>query len=142
MKILAITYNQFKESTQKREFDDHKQYLRLQKELREFYDEGKDFLFFYPRNLFNKKETEFIIFLKDGFVIVNKVENGYRYEQFYCKLVSKALVRSKFNNLDHQLNLTFDNGKELIFNSLEDSNHDWIDDYSISIKELYKIISR
>ncbi|PES17529.1 hypothetical protein CN501_08290 [Bacillus cereus] len=139
---MAITYNQFKESTQKREFDDHKQYLRLQKELREFYDEGKDFLFFYPRNLFNKKETEFIIFLKDGFVIVNKVENGYRYEQFYCKLVSKALVRSKFNNLDHQLNLTFDNGKELIFNSLEDSNHDWIDDYSISIKELYKIISR
>ncbi|ACO25915.1 DUF3908 family protein [Bacillus cereus] len=139
---MFMTYAQFVESTKKREFEEYHQFLRLQKELEELYDVEKDFVFFYPKNLFNNKELEFIIFLEDGFLIIENAKNGYRYEQFYCELVSKSLVRDDFNNSNQQLKLVFDNGKELMLNSLADSNQNWINEYASAIKELYKIILR
>ncbi|PEO97011.1 hypothetical protein CN554_14635 [Bacillus wiedmannii] len=139
---MFMTYTQFVESTRKREFEEYHQFLKLQKELEELYDVEKDFVFFYPKNLFNKEKLEFIIFLEGGFLIIENANNGYRYEQFYCKLVSKSLVRSDHNNSDQQLKLVFDNGKELTLKSLADSNQNWIDEYASAIKELYKNISR
>lgn len=139
---MFMTYTWFVESTRKREFEEYRQFLKLQQELEELYDVEKDFVVFYPKNLFNKEKLEFIIFLEDGFLIIENAKNGYRYEQFYCKLVSKSLVRSDHNNLDQQLKLVFDNGKELTLKSVADSNQDWIDEYASAIKEIYKTISR
>lgn len=69
---MRITYDEFKEKAEARELNNSDGYKRIIEDLSEFYDEAKDFIFFYPRNLYNNEETEFIFFLKDGYLTVKK----------------------------------------------------------------------
>ncbi|PFF41891.1 DUF3908 family protein [Bacillus cereus] len=139
---MAITYANFKAYNKELQFVEHSQFKKLIPELEELYNVEEDFKFFYPKNLFNQNQWEFIIFLKDGFLTITESKNGFRYEQFYCKLVSKSLYRSEHNNSDLHLKLVFDNGAELILQSSADSNSDWIKDYAKAIQEFYKTITR
>lgn len=137
---MGITYQEFKEDVQKRILQDHKGFATIIKDLDEFYNSEKDFVFFYPKNLYNNEETELIIVLQNGFLTLKKIEDGYKCEQYYGKVKSKVITVPKFMSNNHELIVEFDNGPELIFNSFKDSNSDWVDEYSKTIKELYKII--
>ncbi|EJR06588.1 hypothetical protein II5_02411 [Bacillus cereus MSX-A1] len=139
---MSITYAEFVELNAEREFDEYSQFLKLKTELEGLYNVKEDFVFFYPKNLFNQNKWEFIIFLKDGFLTIEESKNGFLYEQFYCKLVSKSLSRHDHNKLDQHLKMVFDNGRELTLKSLADSNGDKVREYAEAIKNLYKLISR
>ncbi|MEM5649598.1 hypothetical protein AAHB57_17550 [Bacillus cereus] len=139
---MAITYAEFKEYNKNREFSEYSEFVKLIKELEELYDVEEDFKFFYPKNVFNQNQWEIIIFLKDGFLTIKESKIGFRYEQFHCKLVSKFLYKSDHDSSDQHLKLVFDNEKELILQSLADSNTYWVKEYAKVIREIYKTISK
>jgi len=137
---MGMTYEQFKENARGRNFSDSSVYLRIIKDLNELYDETKDFVFFYPRNLWNNEEIELIFFLKDGYLTIKKIKEDYQYKQFKCKVLSKSLIKNQYEYNEYQLKLKFDNGKKLFFSSTLDSNKSWASTYSQSIINLYKTI--
>jgi Protein of unknown function (DUF3908) len=138
---MALTYEEFKQYVEQRWFDDNRSFLSILNDLSEFYDVENDFKYFYPRNVFNGKPTELIIFLNDGYLVVTKDnEQNYKYQEFNCKVSSKTLINTRYVNYNHELKIVFDNGNELIFNSLEDSSPNWSEEYARAIRELYKII--
>lgn len=135
-----MTYDEFKELAKRRELNDFIGYQKIIKDLSELYDETKDFVFFYPRNVWNNEETELIFFLKDGYLTVKKINEDYQYKQFKCKVLSKSLIKNEYEYNEHQLKLKFDNGIELFFSSTQDTNKSWVPLYSRSIINLYKSI--
>lgn len=135
-----MTYEEFKNYAYGRDFDKFEEYQRIIQDLNELYGETNDFVFFYPRNVWNEKETELILFLNDGYVTVKKGEKNYQYEQFRCKVLSKSLTKDPYEYNEQQLTVKFDNGKELLFNSTLDTNKAWLSKYSRSIIDLYKAI--
>ncbi|MGE7864547.1 DUF3908 family protein [Bacillus mobilis] len=137
---MGMTYAEFKETVKKREVDRFEEYGRIIEDLSVLYDEEKDFVFFYPRNLWNKVETDFTFFLQDGYVTIQKVGENYQYKHYKCKLLSKELTKARYEYKDHTLKLKFDNGIELFFSSETDSNEAWTIHYSRSIIDLYKVI--
>lgn len=137
---MGLKFDEFKEYVQKREFREFKLYSKVINQLNTFYNE-KDFKFFYPRNVFNDKEKELIFFLNDGYIEATvDVQSIITIKQYYCKVVNKTLVIPANEHEKHELRILFNNGKELIINSLEDSIYDWITEYNKSVKELYKLI--
>lgn len=137
---MGMTYAYFKETVKKRELQAYEEYGKIIADLSKIYNEAKDFIFFYPKNLWNGGETELIFFLKDGYLTVEKENNNYKYEQINCKLLSKSLTKGNYEHDEYLLKLNFDNGKELIFSSKLDANEAWQKDYTKSIIDLYKTI--
>ncbi|MGG3502860.1 hypothetical protein [Bacillus anthracis] len=137
---MGITYTEFKERVKSREIAEFEECRIFMDDLSSLYDEEKDFVFFYPRNLFNDMETDFTFFLQDGYVTIQKKGENYQYKHYKCKLLSKELTKGRYENNDHTLKLKFDNGIELFFSSETDSNEAWTRYYSRSIIDLYKLI--
>ena len=139
---MGVDYQEFKQHVKNREFQYFKSYATIIKTIDEFYDEN-DMKFFYPKNLFNDKQTEFIIFLENGLLIIKhepEEEQQFRYEHYYCKVTSKTLLNTRNDYGNQQLLISFDNGKEIKLHNLEDSNDNWEHDYKTFIRELYKLI--
>ncbi|MEH7438175.1 DUF3908 family protein [Neobacillus drentensis] len=137
---MALNYNEFKEYVRQRELNNYRSYLEVINNINEFYDE-KDFKFFYPRNVFNDQETELLIFFKDGYVSIRPdIDQKWVYEHHYGKVISKSLVASRYTADIHELTITFENGKKVVLDSRDDSNPDWLSDYSKVIRELFKLI--
>jgi Protein of unknown function (DUF3908) len=99
-----------------------------------FYCNEKGFLAFYPKNLYNDKDTEFFILLENGFVIIKSAKDekgGCLCERSYAKITSKNMFipGNKGGSNSYELTINFDNNQSLVFNSLEDSNQDWNTEY-------------
>lgn len=69
---MPFSYSEFKDYVQKREFEDFRSLQLVIKNLEEFYEPEKDFKFFYPKNIFNSKELELLIFFVDGYLSIKK----------------------------------------------------------------------
>ncbi|MGN4512062.1 DUF3908 family protein [Bacillus cereus group sp. MYBK242-2] len=136
---MGLTYEEFKEKVSSRDsgFGD---YGKIINDLSKLYNETEDFIFFYPRNLFNDKETRLIFFLKDGYLTIERVNEKIQYEQYKSKLLSKSLITDKYQYNEHLLKLRFDNGTEFIFSSTGDSDEYQVEYYTRAILDLYKII--
>jgi hypothetical protein len=137
---MAITFEEFKKYTQQREYGNFRNYQKIISNLSELYN-VEDFIFFYPKNIQNEKPDEFVFFLNEGYLLVTHDNNGkFVFEHINCKVVRKSLFNTSNTRSKFELKLIFDNGHEMILNDLEDSNADWVDEYSNAIKEIYKIV--
>lgn len=138
---MGMTYDKFKKLAYGLDFDEKSgEYQMVIEELEGLYKEAFEIVYFYPKNVWNEKETELIFFLNDGYLTVKKEKENFQYEQFRCKVISKSLIKDYYEYNEQQLTVKFDNGKELIFNSTLDTNKHWVSKYSRSIIELYKAI--
>ncbi|MEB9437425.1 hypothetical protein [Bacillus cereus] len=138
---MGMTYERFKKLAHGLDFDEKSdEYLMVIEELEKLYENAFEIVYFYPKNVWNEKETELIFFLNDGYLTVKKEKENYQYEQFRCKVVSKSLVKDYYEYNEQQLTIKFDNGKEFFFSSTEDTNKHWVSKYSKSIIDLYKAI--
>lgn len=136
---MPFSYSEFKDYVQKREFEDFRSLQLVIKNLEEFYEPEKDFKFFYPKNIFNSKELELLIFFVDGYLSIKKDSNrNWDFEHFRSKVICKKLLTTK--ELQQELRISFENGNEIILNNLLDSNFNWEVEYSTALKDLYKII--
>lgn len=137
---MGLSYTEFKELVRQREFNNFSSLNMIVNNLKEFYNE-EEFKFFYPKNIYNDKETELIVFLSAGYIKIKlDSDKNFVFEHCYSKVISKTLKASRYISGNHELRVMFDNGQELVFNNLEDSNSNWEDSYSESIRELYKVI--
>lgn len=136
---MGMTYSYFKEKVSSRD-SGFAEYEKIINDLSKIYNETEDFIFFYPKNVFNNKETRLIFFLKDGYLTIERINEKIQYEQYNCKLSSKALITDKSENNEHLLKLSFDNGTEFIFSSTNDSDDNQVKYYTRAILDLYKII--
>jgi Protein of unknown function (DUF3908) len=137
---MCLSFNAFEAAVRNREVVDRPKYLSLLEGLKELNYREEDIELFYSRNLHNDEETEFIIFLEDGFVIAKGIENACLYDHFNCKVKSKSISISKYSSEACLLSIKFDNGEMLSLNSLADSNSDWNHEYAVALKKLYKKI--
>jgi hypothetical protein len=137
---MGMTYAEFKETVKKREIQGFDEYGKIIADLNNIYNEAEDFIFFYPKNLWNGNKTELIFFLKDGYLTVEKEKNSYQYNHFNCKLLSKSLTKGNYKHNEHILKLNFDNGREFFFSNALDANEYWLEHYTESIIDLYKTI--
>ena len=137
---MDLNYNSFKEWATKRDFGDFRHlYIEVTRLIDSLYP-NQEFKFFYPRNIWNTKNKEFILFVEDGYIVLNKVDNDYVIQHFVSELKSKTLKTSKYHNVNQQLILEFRNGETLSFHSTKDSSEDWEEEYSEIIRNLYKTI--
>lgn len=95
---------------------------------------------FYFKNGMNDKPKELIFVLSNGVLVVTKNDDEFSYEHFSEKVVNKKLKTSKYLSQVYELVITLESGKSIIFNNIEDSNHDWAEEYAESIKEIYKSV--
>ncbi|WP_066320912.1 DUF3908 family protein [Bacillus sp. FJAT-29814] len=136
---MGLALDEFIKYVQNREFNNFRLYSSVINHLKNYYKED-EFKFFYPRNIFNDKQTELLFFLKNGYLEVTMDENSkIQIKQFYCKVVNKMLILPQYEYSEHELKISFDNGNELLFKSVEDSNEDWKPDYNAVIKDLYRL---
>lgn len=135
---MGLSFTEFKNYVQQREVSDYRLCAKVLNKLNQLYDE-KTFKFFYPKNIFNDKPTELIIFLQNGYLLVAINDNSITLEQNNCKVVKKVLKSPALNEFE-DLTITFDNGNVLVFHNYEDSNSNWFEEYSIAITEAYKIL--
>jgi hypothetical protein len=138
---MSISYEEFRERVNGREFNNFRDWGSTIQNLEELYDTSK-FVFFYAKNLFNDSSTELIIFLESGLLIVTRDQDRstFNFDEYHCKVASKNLTATRYKNSDHELKIVFDNGKELTLHNVYDSNHNWDEEYAKSIRELYKVI--
>ncbi|MGY6765702.1 hypothetical protein ACW73O_11765 [Faecalibacterium prausnitzii] len=138
---MTISYAEFKEQVNSREFNNFSNWKSAIQCLEELYDTDK-FVYFYPRNLYNSNPAELIIFLEKGYLIVKRSskDSTFSFEENRCRIISKNFIATKFRNDAQVLNLVYDNGKEITLHNINDSNFDWVEEYTQSIRELYKII--
>lgn len=136
---MGLSYTEFKEYVRQREFDNYRTYLPMVNVFNEFYEED-DIKYFYPINIFNEKPTELLFFLEQGYLVVRFNDNKIILEQYNCKLIKKTLTAPLHNNGEQELKLIYDDGNELTLKNLDDSNENWLDEYTCSIRELYKIL--
>lgn len=135
---MAMDFEQYKKSILTEDIGDYKSHRRLAKEIESLY-KVEDMKLFYAKNLFNKKEVEIYIFLENGFVHCKLSEGCDEIKHYHCKPVSKHFVIP--NDSEHvTLNVLYDNGEQLVFNSNEDSGHNWYQEYIDHIRALYKIL--
>lgn len=137
---MGLTFDEFKQFVEKREFKEFRLYSKVINQLSNFYND-KDFKFFYPRNVYNNKETELIFFLNDSYLEVKiDTQSIITLNQYYCKVVNKALVIPGYEHGEYELRILLDNGTDLKMKSIDDSNDDWSSEYNKALKELYKLI--
>jgi hypothetical protein len=138
---MGINYQEFKEYVSKRQINNFKEFAYVIKNVEEFYDE-KEFKFFYPKNIYNDKQTELLFILENGYFLftMKDGELNYNYNHYFGKIISKKLECTRHETGNHVLTISYDNGNNLILNNLEDSNSNWEADYSRSIRALFKSV--
>lgn len=109
-------YTRFKEDAETRNFElMNNGYLRVTKFIAEIVGE-ENILSFYSKNIYNSNPTVLYFFLENGILSVTKTEeNDFVYEHIYNKVIKKKLLTSKYYQLNHELRITLDNEKEIIF---------------------------
>lgn len=138
---MGLSYDRFKSLVRHGEINNFRNFQWVITNLEEFYQSMEQFLIFYPKNIFNDKETELLFFLKDGFLSLKQTEDErWIYEHSHSKVLSKKLVATRYINGNHELSIVYDNGTVINLNNLEDSNFDWESGYSETIRNLYKTI--
>lgn len=136
---MYYDYNEIKEEVRKRVEPFRENYINFFDVFEEFYnpDSVKSI---YIKNIFNNNETETIFFFENKLVIVSKKDLHYSIVENRNGVISKAICVSKQASREINLELTFEDGKKIIFNNFKDSNVDWAEDYGLDIKEIYKSI--
>ncbi|MGC3792026.1 hypothetical protein [Priestia aryabhattai] len=135
---MAMNFEQYKKSILMQKIGDHKSHERLAKEIESLY-KVEDIKLFYAKNLFNNKEVEIYIFFENGFAHCTLEEDRDVITHYHCKPLTKHFIIPNDNN-HVRLNVSYDNGEQLSFDSLEDSGDNWYQEYIDHIRELYKIL--
>ncbi|TQR20716.1 hypothetical protein [Psychrobacillus vulpis] len=132
-------YKNFKEKVANMQFNFRSDgYIRVIAFISDVYKE-ENILAFYFKNGVNEKKKELFFIFKESILKVSKIEDAdFLFEHYSKNIVKKKFTTSKFTGQSHELVLTFENGEQLVFNNIEDSNHDWAAEYTESIKEIYK----
>ncbi|WP_440705919.1 hypothetical protein [Heyndrickxia oleronia] len=134
---MGLSYLKFKEYVNGREFGNYRKYIPILDSFNEFYEES-ELKYFYPRNIFNNKPEEFIFFLEEGYVLISFYNDQLEIEHNNCKIIKKTLKYPTNNYGINELALSFDNGKKIILKNLDDSNENWHEEYTSTIRQLYK----
>jgi hypothetical protein len=135
---MPISFEEYKNKLSI-ELGDYRSHKILITQIESLYN-VEDFKYFYPKNIFNEKEIELYIFLEDGFVHCTIEEDLDEIHHYYGKPVSKHFTSPANGSKKVLLNVLYDNGKELLFDSREDSDFTWHHNYVKQIRELYKIL--
>ncbi|MET1173788.1 DUF3908 family protein [Paenibacillus amylolyticus] len=97
---------------------------------------------FYPKNFFNAStEPEFFVFTDNN--IIRFTQNDTVSEVSYFKdfrVEKLSIVRTNNRKEELQLEIKLSSGDKFIFNSKEDSNHDWAYDYTDYIENIFKLL--
>jgi hypothetical protein len=121
---------------------DHYKFEYITEKLQEYIHQESVKLF-YPKNLFvEEKETELYLFTEDKLFIVTGEEQRSNFNVLSLKeiddinfettfLTGKALIK---------INIMFKNGREIVFNSLEDTNQSWSYAFSKKINNLFLLL--
>ncbi|WP_366160587.1 hypothetical protein ABXS71_16895 [Bacillus infantis] len=135
---MELSFNWLKEYAQKNDQYGSSIYSTVIKLIKEFCDEEK-IIFFYPKSYRNPDKMEYILFFDNGYMCLRKENQEYKLKRYYCNVLSKAIVTTKFiDNIELVVN--YDNGQQLIFNNQADSSFDMEEVYSRYIKELNKVV--
>ena len=135
-----MTYGEFKMEVVNRNYGLYQDgYSRVISFVDEVYGE-KNIKAFYAKNLFNELGNELYFVFEHGLLKITKQEGfDFVYDYIASKVINKKLITSRYPQSSHELTVTFDTGEQIIFHNKEDSDSDWVEEYSKSIIELYKI---
>jgi Protein of unknown function (DUF3908) len=137
---MGLTYLEFKEYVQKREFGtSNPQFRSLLERLSDIIIE-EEIEFFYPKNIFNTQNKEFIIFLNDKIMYINSFEEEVTVKVHELKINNFEIDLPKYDQDGIQLTLNLVNGSNFVFNSKLDSTENWNSDYVYTIKHLMKML--
>jgi hypothetical protein len=134
---MTISYQEFKERYRIPGTIENRMYSNIIRNIDEFLSEI-DVKFFYPKNIYNDGEAEFIVFLDNGYLKVSYVNNEYIFKQYNAKVIMKELRTDRFTNCKHELEITYDKGESLKLNALNDSSADWEEEYCKVIRQIFK----
>lgn len=137
---MSYSYKEFKEDSRRRAFEEKSRYYTRVLEVVETYINPEDIKIFYPRNILNSNEhKEFILFFNDKISIVHfEKEKAYFIRTFDLEVRESTLSIPEYTADGVTMNLVFENGEKLTFNSVEDSNRSWNDTYIDLIQEIFK----
>lgn len=136
---MVYTYSDIKEEVKKRNELFRDQYNNFFIIFEELYN-PEYIKFVYIKNIFNKDEVETIFVFEDKIVNVTKQNLHYTIEENREKIIKKTLFINKDPARDTRLTILLDNGTEVIFDNIKDSNNDWAWEYGEDIKSLYKLL--
>lgn len=139
---MSYSYNDFKEDSRKRVFEEKSRFYKRVLEVVESYIDPEEIKVFYSRNIYNPNEhKEFIFFLENKISVVHfEKEKAYYIRSFDSKVKESSLIIPEFTQEGVILNLKFENGEQMTFNSFEDSNRAWNGTYIDLIQAIYKIL--
>lgn len=129
-----MNYIDFKEAINERRFGYDKT-KRIIEHVENNFGEPQ---FFYAKNYMNKSEDHVLYFFYENVVRIIKEDNDFDFviHSFENKVVSKVFKKARWETQNHILTLHFSNGEVLEFNSLGDSNDNWVEEYSLLLIEL------
>lgn len=134
---MLYTYNDLKQYYANRTSPFREIYNNFFEIFEDLY-EPKEIKYVYLKNLYNPNDVQTILFFDDKIVSVIKSDIYFNFEEIRFQVVKKHLTTSRNFEREVQLKLTLDDGCELVFHNLNDSNIDWAWDYGQDIKELFK----
>ncbi|MED1205610.1 DUF3908 family protein [Heyndrickxia acidicola] len=139
---MGLTYKEFIDDIESRQFQGaYRTYKQMIKKVNELFSED-DLLFFYPQNLFNHNQKNFIFITNFGVLTVNQDGDNTHFDIFNSKIASMQLKYPQYAQYGLTLTVSFEIGTNIVFDSMEDSNEDWNENYANSIKELYQVLNK
>ena len=134
------SYKEFLEQLKKREVPVFTDLIRtLPGILKSVIDENEDTIF-YVKGLYNQVEKELYFFSFDKIVQVNILERDVTFKTIKRNIVEATYTPGVHEADQRKLSLVLENGVELNFNSLEDSNKEWNSEYAAILLAIYKSI--
>jgi hypothetical protein len=135
---MALTFLEFKEGVKNRKFGvNNRLFNAMIKEINDFILE-EEIEFFYPKNISNSKGEEFIIFTNSKIITISSNEEKVSFKVNPFKIASFHFDTPRYDQDSIYLQLILEDGSLFEFQSYEDSNKDWNQDYIYSIKNLIK----
>lgn len=139
-----LTYENFHDWLGNHSFQvisDNYKYSYIVSKVDEFLKE-EDIKLFYPRNIFDEKESELILLTDNKFILVKGTDSATSFNIFKLKDVEdfSLQVNSEKGYDNLTLEVLFSRERKITFVSNEDANEHWRSAFVDKIKSIYNVL--